>query len=64
MTNDLAIRRIASRAAANLVAVIAITAIFGLKAYIDNQARAHSVASTKVAAVAGSVYEPYFTEQP
>lgn len=34
-----AARRLLSRAAANLVAVIAITTIFGLKAYIDAAAR-------------------------
>lgn len=40
MTNTASFRRIASRAAANLVAVLAVTAIFGLKAYIDGKARA------------------------
>ena len=39
MTSAPALRRLASRAAANLVAVIAITAIFGLKAVIDRDAR-------------------------
>lgn len=38
MMSNPEIRRIASRAAANLVAVVAISAIFGLKAYIDQYA--------------------------
>lgn len=42
MTNAPALRRLASRAAANLIAVIAITAIFGLKATIDREAHAAS----------------------
>lgn len=64
MTNDTAIRRVASRAAANLVAVIAISAIFGLKAYIDGQARA-AMTPANLAYVAGeTVHDPYLTEQP
>jgi hypothetical protein len=62
MTNDIAIRRIASRAAANLVAVIAISAIFGLKAYIDSQARA--AAPMKLAHADAATYDPYLIEQP
>jgi hypothetical protein len=65
MTNDIAIRRIASRAAANLVAVIAISAIFGLKAYIDGQARAATATPMKLALGAEtSAYDPYLIEHP
>ena len=35
MMSNPEVRRLASRAAANLVAVVAISAIFGLKAYIN-----------------------------
>jgi hypothetical protein len=48
MTHTASFRRIASRAAANLVAVIAVTAIFGLKAYIDGKARAAHHVDVKV----------------
>lgn len=48
MIENLQFRRLASRAAANLVAVAAISAIFGLKAYIDLQAGAS--AATRPAA--------------
>jgi hypothetical protein len=44
MTRNPQIRRLASRAAANLVAVAAISAIFGLKAYIDLYAAGHAAA--------------------
>lgn len=40
------IRRLASRAAANLVAVAAISAIFGLKAYIDLYTKTHAQTRT------------------
>ena len=49
MISSVSIRRVASRAAANLVAVAAISAIFGLKAYIDMhrpEARSFAVAET------------------
>ncbi|MEE2690522.1 MAG: hypothetical protein VX640_03165 [Pseudomonadota bacterium] len=36
------VRRALSRVAANLTAVVAVSAIFGLKAYIDTQGRAHA----------------------
>lgn len=68
MTSDIAIRRVVSRAAANLVAVIAISAIFGLKAYIDRETRAASLAPAPAnlayVAAAEPAYDPYFTEQP
>jgi hypothetical protein len=66
MTQAIALRKVASRAAANLVAVVAISAIFGLKAYIDNEARhvfAAPAGSEKAFAV-NSSYDPYLTEQP
>ena len=56
--------RIASRALANLVAVIAVTAIFGLKTHMDagrRQAEAERLAARQAAVFA---YDPYFTEQP
>ena len=55
MTNAPAVRRLASRAAANLVAVIAITAIFGLKAMIDREAHAvtHATASSHALKTSG-----------
>lgn len=37
-------RRLASRTAANLVAVVAVSAIFGLKAYIDLNMPGHATA--------------------
>jgi hypothetical protein len=50
-------RRLASRAAANLVAVAAISAIFGLKAYIDLQAGAGAAARPAAEiALVGGVY--------
>lgn len=51
MTENPQFRRLASRAAANLVAVAAISAIFGLKAYIDLQVGA-SAASRPAAEIA------------
>lgn len=48
MTNAPALRRLASRAAANLAAVIAVTAIFGLKAYIDGKTHPHPRSEVKV----------------
>ncbi|MBB5518023.1 hypothetical protein [Amphiplicatus metriothermophilus] len=46
-----AVRRALSRAAANLAAVAAVTAIFALKAYVDARARdLASLASTQAAA--------------
>lgn len=50
-------RRLASRAAANLVAVAVISAIFGLKAYIDLQVGANAAARPAAEiALAGGVY--------
>ena len=62
MTKSPVINRALSRAAANLVAVAAITAIFGLKAYIDGQARAAGFVESPTTNIA--VYDPYLTEQP
>jgi hypothetical protein len=65
MTQDPALRRIASRAAANLVAVVAISAIFGLKAYIDGQTRAALAAKAEHhLALVKTAYDPYLIEQP
>jgi hypothetical protein len=49
--------RLASRAAANLVAVVAVSAIFGLKAHIDAKAYAAeaSRSEAKIAAITGPV---------
>lgn len=66
MTQAIAMRKVASRAAANLVAVVAITAIFGLKAFIDRQA-SHVLAAGddgKAVLASTSDYDPYLTEQP
>ncbi|MEQ1930336.1 MAG: hypothetical protein ABL957_07355 [Parvularculaceae bacterium] len=52
------------RAVANLIAVVAVTAIFGLKTHIDTahrHAEAEKFAARQAAVVA---YDPYFTEQP
>lgn len=65
MTNAPSLNRLASRAAANLVAIAAISAIFGLKAYIDLQSRGAEIARADTARVAAlALYEPYLTEQP
>jgi len=56
--------RLAARVAANLTAVAAVSAIFGLKVEIDNglrRAEAEKFAARQSAIVA---YDPYFTEQP
>lgn len=57
MTENPQFRRLASRAAANLVAVAAISAIFGLKAYIDLQVGAKARPAAEIALVGGS-YRP------
>lgn len=59
MTDNPNFRRLASRAAANLVAVAAISAIFGLKAYIDLYARSHAPekSSAEIALAAGLAIE-------
>ncbi|MGE0408355.1 MAG: hypothetical protein AB7P23_03730 [Amphiplicatus sp.] len=59
-----AIRKVASRAAANLVAVAAISAIFGLKAFIDAQAKEIFTDDPASSLYAASAYDPYLTEQP
>lgn len=56
--------RLVSRAIANLVAVAAVTAIFGLKAEIDEKVRHASQDRLAARAAAVGAYEPYFTEQP
>ncbi len=53
--------RLASRALANIVAVAAVTAIFGFKTFINEGARA---AERVAHASADAAYDPYFTEQP
>lgn len=65
------VRRALSRAAANLVAVVAVSAIFGLKAQLDAQARTYAQAAEprEVRAPGGEAiaersYSAYFTEQP
>jgi hypothetical protein len=66
MMTEAAMRKVASRAAANLVAVVAITAIFGLKAFIDHQA-SHVLAvrdGDRAVLAATADYDPYLTEQP
>lgn len=65
MKQEIAMRKVISRAAANLVAVAAISAIFGLKAYIDHQATRVIGAGGEEAVLAStSGYDPYLTEQP
>jgi hypothetical protein len=65
MSNSKRIARMASRAAANLVAVAAISAIFGAKALLDDQTRAAEHARFAAAAeIAAADHEPYLTEQP
>lgn len=54
------LHRALSRAAANLVAVAAITAIFGLKAYVDQQ----TGAGLRAQPAEPALYEAYLTEQP
>ena len=56
--------RLLSRVIANIVAVAAVTAIFGLKAEIDAQARAAELDRHAARAAAIGTYEPYFTEHP
>lgn len=51
MSGSPSLRRAVSRAAANVVAVLAITAIFGLKTYIAGQARAAGMGERAPAAV-------------
>ncbi len=66
MIEEPALRKVASRAAANLVAVAAISLIFGLKVFIDHQA-SHALAADlddKAVLAATSDYDPYLTEQP
>lgn len=56
--------RLAARLAANLAAVVAVSAIFGLKVQIDagqRRAEAEKFAARQAAIAA---YDPYFTEQP
>lgn len=56
--------RLLSRAIANIVAVVAVTAIFGLKAEIDAKVRGAEQDRLAARAAAIGSYEPYFTEQP
>lgn len=65
------VRRALSRAAANLAAVVAVSAIFGLKAQLDAQARTyvqaaepHETLALGGESIAESSYSAYFTEQP
>ena len=55
------IRRIASRAAAHLVAVAAVATIFAAKTLVRHEAHAAGGESRLAAA---SSYDPYLTEQP
>jgi hypothetical protein len=56
--------RLAARAAANAVAVIAIAAIFGFKTHIDSGLRRQEAENLAARQTAVAAYDPYFTEQP
>lgn len=56
--------RLISRLCANLVAVAAISAIFGLKTHMDAQTRHDAAERLAARHAAITLYEPYLTEQP
>jgi Ni,Fe-hydrogenase I small subunit len=62
MSNKEKIARLCSRILANLIAVVAVTVIFGVKTALDARARPDAAMAQRMAAVTS--YEPYFTEQP
>ncbi|NWG72049.1 MAG: hypothetical protein HXY23_10640 [Parvularculaceae bacterium] len=64
MSGPTALSRIAPRIAANLVAVAAVSAIFGLKVQIDSGERRAEAERLAARQAAIAAYDPYFTEQP
>lgn len=64
MPNQRTPSRLAARAAANAVAVIAVAAIFGFKTHIDQGLRRQDAENLAARQTAVAAYDPYFTEQP
>jgi hypothetical protein len=55
---------LAARAAANLVAVAAVSAIFGVKTHLDQGERQAAAERLAARQAALAHYDPYLTEQP
>jgi hypothetical protein len=64
MSRPYPIARFASRIARNLTAVVAISAIFGFKALLDEKEWRADADRAAARQAQLQTYEPYFTEQP